>query len=346
MGTCRKMLAGLAAISTIGPAAAGDADRIRMALMDTDARIVAAIRQEEGAAASLDVEVGRGLGTGQVAPLVDLGSLTKFVTAVAVLHLVDAGRLSLDARLADLLPGVPEDKAAISVHQLLTHMGGFAESTGADPERLDRTGFLRRVMARPLEQAPGSGYLYSNAGYSLLAAIVETVSGWDYERYLLDDLLEPNGLPPIGYAAVYAPDRSIRTARTLSTAFRRAPIQEASWGAAAPGWNLIGNGGLVTTAEGFLAFWDAFLSGRLVSDELVALALTPFADEGGGESHYGYGLVVETSPKHGTIYWHDGGNDRFSSEWRHVADRGLSIFVAGIDDDAFDAMEAALRQLD
>ena len=68
-----------------------------------------------------------------------------------------------------------------------------------------------------------------------------------------------------------------------------------------PGWNLVGNGGLVTTAEGFLNFWSAFVNGRIVSQTLVAEALTPQVDEGGGDTFYGYGLVVRTARR-----WCDG----------------------------------------
>lgn len=277
-------------------------------------------------------------------PLVDLNSVTKTVTAVMVLHLVEAGRLSLDDPLGALLPNVPADKAAITVHQLLTHTAGIPDSVGSDEEALDRDGFLARVLAHPLTGEPGGAHAYSNAGYGLLAAVVEITTGRSYERVLLDDVLAPLGLPPIGYASVYDRDRSLLSARVPPSGFMRRPIDRASWGGAEPGWNLVGNGGLVTTAEGFVAFWRAFVEGRIVGDDLVALALTPHVDEGWGDTFYGYGLVVEPLPGGGTVYWHDGGNEAFSAEWRHFAPAGRTFFVAGPGESAFPAMDRLLGE--
>lgn len=306
---------------------------------------VVAMLQSGGAETRLEVEDSAPPVPGRGEPLVDLGSITKFVTAVAVLHLAEQGRLDLRMPLGEIFPAAPEDKAAITLHQLLTHTSGLRESTGDDGERIDRAAFLARVLASPLRHAPGETYLYSNAGYALLAAVVEVRSGKSYEAYLLEDVLAPRGLPPIGYQRAYEGDRSMLTSRSWRTLFRREAIREASWGGAAPGWNLIGNGGAVTTAEGFLRFWQAFLQGRIVSPDLVRLALTPHADEGDGRSHYGYGLVVLESPEAGTVYWHDGGNEVFSAEWLHLQRRGTSFFTAGPGDSGFEAMAMIRKAL-
>ncbi len=268
-------------------------------------------------------------------PLIDLGSVTKFVTAMTVLHLVEEGQLDLQARLGDLLPDVPAEKAGITVHQLLTHTGGFVESVADDAEDLGREAFLTRAFEAPL--LDGSGYAYSNVGYSVLAAIVETASGQSFETYLIERVLAPRGLGPIGYGAVYDEARSLRSERSARTLYRQRPIEAASWGRPSPGWALIGNGGAVTTAETFLEVWSAFLEGRIVGPDLVALALTPHADEGGGESFYGYGLVVEESEDLGLMYWHDGGNEIFSAEWRHFVRDSTTFLVAGPGESAFEA---------
>lgn len=271
--------------------------------------------------------------------LIDLGSITKFVTAVATLHLIDAGHFSTQSTLQELLADVPADKAQITIHQLLTHSSGLINSTGDDEEPLTRAAFLSRVLALPLAHEPGGPYLYSNAGYSVLAAIIEQTSGKAYEDYLIDDILTPLGLTPIGYDAAYTADRSLRSDRIWRTGFARAPIRAASWGDQSPGWNLIGNGGTVTTVEGFVDFWNAFLDGTIVNPALVSAALTPHVDEGLNGSFYGYGLVVEDSPSLGRMYWHNGGNDVFSAEWRHFSDHDTTIMLAGTGEDAFVGMD-------
>ncbi|WP_208354266.1 serine hydrolase domain-containing protein [Pseudaestuariivita rosea] len=277
-------------------------------------------------------------------PLVDIGSLTKFVTAVAVLHMIDQDAFALDTPISDLLTNVPSDKANITIHDLLTHSSGLIESTGSDEENLSRQDFLERILQAPLVHPIGEKYLYSNAGYSLLAAVIEVQSGQSFDAYLNEAVFQPNGLAPIGYQAAYDESKSALTTRNWQTTFRRQTIADASWGRETPGWNLIGNGGAVTTAEGFLQFWVAFLAGDIVSDTLVAKALTPHIDEGGGDTFYGYGLVVQSSPEYGTMYWHDGANGAFSAEWRHLTKNQTTVFTAGLGDYAFSAMDQLLDQ--
>lgn len=297
--------------------------------------IVAALDSSGNVEVNSTIEI-EAVGTDEI---VDIGSITKTVTAIATLHLVEDMGLSTQTSLAELLPNIPADKASITLHQLLTHTSGILESTGDDAEVLSRSAFLDRVRAAPLDAEPGAVHAYSNAGYSLLAAIIEVQSGMDYEDYIIKRVL-PQGAPLIGYAAAYVEEQSIISDRLWLTAFQRRSIAEASWGAAEPGWNLIGNGGLVTTAEGFLALWAAFIGGDIVSGELVAAALTPHVDEGWGDTFYGYGLVVEPLKDGRMIYWHNGGNDVFSAEWRYNTASGVTLFSAGRGEAAFDAMAA------
>ena len=321
------------------------ADAPRDAVRDLahrDIPVIAGVLVDRDGTRTIDIEMSSPSARPAADPLVDIGSITKFVTAVAVLRLVDDGRFGLHTPISQLMDGVPADKRHITVHQLLTHSSGLIESTGSDEERLDRTEFIDRVMSAPLRHPAGTEYLYSNAGYSVLAALIELHSGTSYEDYLLGTLLTPNGLSAIGYESVYDEETSLRSRRSWVTSFRRLGILDASWGGHPPGWNLVGNGGLVTTTEGFLQFWSAFNDGEIVSAELVDLALTPHIDEGDGDTFYGYGVVVEECPDLGKIYWHDGGNEIFSAEWRHLADQRTTLFVAGLGDDAFEGMSVLL----
>ncbi|WP_435744772.1 serine hydrolase domain-containing protein [Microbacterium sp. PMB16] len=257
--------------------------------------------------------------------LVDIGSITKTVTGVAVSKLVEQGKVGLDETLSDVFPGVPADKAGITVEQLLTHSSGLVESVGDDFEQLDRDEFLARAFDSRLLQKPGSRYAYSNVGYSILAAIIEVRSGLSYEKYLSDRVLAPAGLGGIGYLSSYDAKRALRSTTGES-------ILDASWGGHDASWHLIGNGGLVTTATTVVEFLHALTSGKLLADSSLArLQKAHIAEDESAESFYGYGLVVQDVPKLGRIYWHDGGNDVFSAEWSLYADHGDIIFVAGAD---------------
>ena len=264
---------------------------------------------------------------------VDINSITKTVTGVMAAKLVQQGDVRFDETLSDIFDNVPDDKARITLHQLLTHSAGFPESIGDDPEQLEKEDFLERAWMLPLESLPGETYSYSNTGFGIVAAIIEARSGKSYEAYLREDVIAELGLDNTGYAAVYDDSRSLRTKNGQS-------IEQASWGNPEPHWNLVGNGGLVSTVADMIRFRQAVIAGNVISTDMLEIVQTPhvreFEDE---DSFYGYGLVVEDIDDIGRIYWHDGGNEVFSAHWTDFADRGTVIFIAGTDDDASEALD-------
>ena len=253
---------------------------------------------------------------------IDLLSITKTLTATAIMRLVEQNLLATNQTLGDIFPTVPADKTDITVHQLLTHSAGFKSALGRDSEILLKDAFLNRAFASKLQFPPGERYAYSNVGYSILAAIVERVSKTTYEEYLADELLQAHGDLEFGYVNVFDSDRSIRTNPGLH-------IDKASWGHRQVYWNLIGNGGLISTARSMLVFQRRLLAGEIVSLDSVAAMHTPFVRELPAATHYGYGLVVEDHPEFGELYWHNGGNRHFSAHWANYADRHTLMFAAG-----------------
>tara|TARA_R110000744_G_scaffold344483_1_gene449897 strand:- start:24106 stop:25548 length:1443 start_codon:yes stop_codon:yes gene_type:complete len=272
---------------------------------------------------------------------VDILSITKSFTGMAIASLVDAGRLSPDATLADFFPDVPGDKAAITVQQLLTHTAGLPDAVGDDFSDEGWDSVREKGFAAELLHAPGSAYRYSNLGFSFLAAIIESVTGRTYEDYLVNDLLVPAGIEQTGYLSVYDDALAARSSRGE-------PVIDASWGGHAPNWNLIGNGGLVSTPRDMIAWEHAYQNATIVSPAARDLAHAPLVREGeGAPSFYGYGLVVEDDPQFGRIYWHNGGNRSFNSHWRVLADQGYQLFATTNQrsvsaDRAIEALVAAL----
>lgn len=273
--------------------------------------------------------------------LVDLNSITKTFTGVMAAALVERGELAFDTTLAEVFPEVPADKAGISLHQLLTHTAGLPEAIGDDFVSIERADFVREVFRTPLVAQPGATYAYSNTGYGLIAAMLEVRAGLPYELCLRNTVLSGLSLRDTGYAAAYDDLRSLRAADGSS-------IERASWGGHAPGWHLIGNGGLISTMQDFVTFRRAFTEGRLVSARMRDVVQTPHVREDGSESFYGYGVVVQDVPGLGRVYSHDGGNDVFSAHWVDLADRGDLVVIAGVDGrrgNAIDAMEIFVKRL-
>ncbi len=103
-----------------------------------------------------------------------IGSVTKQFTGAAIVKLEMMGKLKTSDPISKYLPGVPDDKRDITIHQLLTHTAGVSGDLGGrDADPIERDVLVARVLAQPLVRKPGEGFEYSNEGYSLAGAIVE-----------------------------------------------------------------------------------------------------------------------------------------------------------------------------
>lgn len=129
-------------------------------------------------------------------------SITKVITALAVMQLVERGKLELDQPLSDAYSQHPYG-AAITIRMLLAHTAGlpnpmplhwFARSR-AELEREDRLAAILRASPR-LTHEPGTRYRYSNVGYWLLERAIERVSAQDYAAYVRHSIFEPVGVAP------------------------------------------------------------------------------------------------------------------------------------------------------
>lgn len=259
------------------------------------------------------------------ATVFDIGSITKQFTAAAILALQEDGALGVDDTLDVHLPDVPADKAAITLHQLLTHSAGVPDIIGDDYEPIDREAWLTAALAAPLVHEPGSAYLYSNVGYSILAAIVELRAGTSYEEFLQTRLFEPAGLSHTGYvlpsfddvvvAHGYRGDETIGAPNALP------------WDTTGPWWNLRGNGGILSDLGDMLAWHDALATDQVLSAASKDAMYTPWVDEGTGDSFYGYGWVILDVPGVGTVITHNGGNDYFFADFVRLVDQDLVVVV-------------------
>jgi CubicO group peptidase (beta-lactamase class C family) len=214
-----------------------------------------------------------------------LGSMNKMFTAVAVLQLVGAGRLSLEGSVGQSLPGYPNaDIAKVTIRQLLTHAGGTGDIFGPafDQHRLSlktHEDYVRLYGARGPTHPPGQVHEYSNYGYVLLGAIIERASGLAYEDYVARHVFAPAGMHDTGALPedVDVPGRA--------RAYTR---KDGAWVDAADTLPYRGTaaGGGYSTAGDLLKFARALRAGILLSPASLAEATrrqTPW---------YGYGFMV------------------------------------------------------
>lgn len=146
-----------------------------------------------------------------------IASVSKPITAVAILQLVEQGKLKLDDKVLDILkyePHLEEGKSFderwknVTIAQCLAHTGGWDRAVSYDPmfqaPRMAKSlkinlpilpeHIIRYQLGQPLDFAPGERYAYSNFGYSLLGRVIEKLSGKPYEEYVQQQVFKPLGI--------------------------------------------------------------------------------------------------------------------------------------------------------
>jgi CubicO group peptidase (beta-lactamase class C family) len=200
--------------------------------------------------------------------LFDMGSIVKQFTAAAILLLESEGKLSTTDSLKKFFPNVPADKASITLHQLLTHTAGVTDNLSGDYDQVSRDSALKMIWNAPLRSQPGQAFNYSNAGFSLLALIIEHVTGQQYEQFMRVRIFSPAGMTETGY---HLPglDTS-RVAHTYTPPMDHGDPATRLARANGPSWNLMGNGGMLTTVTDMYNYELALRRGSPVSRAIQA----------------------------------------------------------------------------
>jgi N-acyl-D-amino-acid deacylase len=191
-----------------------------------------------------DVERGEPV---QPTSLIRIASVTKAITAVAILTLVDAGQLSLDDAVFPLLDFAPPAHATpdprlaiVTVRDLLVHAGGWDSAQSFDPQGLpfsrmaaasvgladpaEAATIVRFMLGEPLDFDPGARQAYSNFGFNVLGRVIEQVSGQPYDAYVRDHVLAPAGITRMRLGRTRLADRAPGEVRYYAP-----PGQPMSW---------------------------------------------------------------------------------------------------------------------
>ncbi|MGI8912700.1 MAG: serine hydrolase [Chloroflexota bacterium] len=226
-----------------------------------------------------------------------LASLTKQITAVAILMLAEQGRLALDADISSLLPGYPRREQPVTVHHLLTHTSGVNSFRNPDQARalprrdLTMAEMLVQVAEAPPESAPGERFLYNNAGYNLLGAILQQASGQTYEQFLQEHIFGPLGMAQTYYEH---PERIIPGRVTgyvpVPNVLQNVQFVNVSLAFAA--------GGLLSSVDDLARWHAALTANRLLRRETLELAFTSATLNDGTTVGYGYGWHLRSYEGH------------------------------------------------
>jgi len=253
----------------------------------------------------------------------DIGSITKQFTGAAILKLEMEGKLKTSDLMSKYLPNVPAEMQKITLHHLLTHSAGLPGGIGLDEELINAQAYLKRLYSEKLRESFGS-FAYSNAGYSLLAMIIEKISGMSYEKYLQQKLFKPAGMTQTGYVLPKWKNENIVIGYKGKT--RWGATHRKSQYHKGVTYHLRGNGGIMSTVLDMYKWYKAIKNNTVLSKTATKKYLAKHTLMQKGK-HYGYGWVTEQ--KEGReITWHTGGNEYFMNYMGFYPDKDLMIFVA------------------
>ncbi|MBS1718057.1 MAG: beta-lactamase family protein [Armatimonadetes bacterium] len=252
-----------------------------------------------------------------------LASLAKPVTAAAILRLVTLGKLSLDDTVGKFFPETPEDKKSLTIRQLLSHSSGLPEyHTQGDYVKISRQEALKLIFTPPLRFTPGTQTAYSNSGFTVLAAILEQVTGKSYESAMAELVFKPLGMT---HTFFYGQNPTLKNVAVgygvLNTADNRPSHFPYTWA-------LRGAGGIITTATDFGLFCDA-INGPYLSKSVRDEMNSPIKISGGGPPvSEGLGWLVGKSRRGTRVANHGGGsmNGFHTSVVRYI-DEGVVLIV-------------------
>ncbi|WP_165367721.1 serine hydrolase domain-containing protein, partial [Phytoactinopolyspora endophytica] len=253
-----------------------------------------------------------------------IGSISKAFTAAAIVDLAEKGELSLDDRAGDILPDLDGPVADATVDQLLLHTSGLTGTFAEDRQPLERDDALDAIGGLEQTFEPGSDYLYSNAGYTLLALIIDEVTG-NYRDHMASEILPlPGGDVAGGFwnGEPAAPDPRAVGYHDDGPAGDQGDFE-------GPHWALSGNGDLAMTPEHLATWTHALFTGQIISPVAVEVMAASGFDHGDGTSVARGWAMLDASALGEPVYTFSGGGGDSGHEatvvWLPDSERTIAV---------------------
>ena len=232
----------------------------------------------------------------------EVASGSKAFVATGIMKLIEEGKLTLDSIISEFLDfELKQISPQITIRMLLNHTSGmpdyFDESVMDDmselwakfPNYLMRkpSDMVPTFIDKPMAHNPGEKFKYNNAGYTVLAVIIEKITGMDFDKYLAELIFRPCGMKNTGY---YELDRL--PANCATSYIYDEEKDEHYTNIYSTNAKGDGAGGVYTTVDDIERFWGHFLAGDIVSGQSVKTMISVQAldEEGDG---YGYGFWLD-----------------------------------------------------
>lgn len=254
-----------------------------------------------------------------------LASVTKPMTAVAILQLVEKGKINLDAEVQTYVPYFPKKPWPVTVRQVLGHLGGISHYKNPTQElHIKDRKSTREAIAIfenfDLVAEPGLRYSYSSYGYNLLGAIIEAASGTSYGEYMRQNVWQPLGMTDtrLDDPLEVIPNR-VRGYQLADGKIKNSEFVDISSRFAA--------GGTRSTVPDLLKFAKGVMTGKLLSAASMNLAATSMSTRDGMLTNYGMGW--ETRPQNGRYaVAHSGSQQETGTVLYIFPSRNLALAVA------------------
>ena len=247
----------------------------------------------------------------------EIASITKVFTATAIMRLQEMGKLEITDSIDKHLPGVPKDKADITIAQLLSHTSGMPRSAvgGRGP---DLEAAVAGYLGVPRGNKQGAREEYWNGGYALLSGVVETASGLSYEEFCNTQIFGPAGMERTGFTG----RSEVPLAEQAIGYAGDEPLRHASghpYGSY--GYQYRGMGGIVTSAMDLLHFATALEEGKVIKKKTLQAMETPVTE------FRGLGWAITNTTRDTRRIGHGGDVAGFHSYFLRFPDEDVVIAV-------------------
>jgi serine beta-lactamase-like protein LACTB len=253
-----------------------------------------------------------------------LGSISKPITAVAVLTLVEQHKLDLDVPIRQYVPSFPEKPWPVTLRQILSHLGGIRHYRPDESDFFSTRHYTSCTEAisifadDPLVHEPSTKYLYSTFGYTLVGAAIEAVTQESYPAYVHSAVLEPAGAATLRSDDVYdlIPNRTSGYRLRGDGGWENCALADTS--------NKVPGGGWIGAPTDLVRFAQAAFGGKLLTPASIAQMTAPQTLKNGQTSSYGLGWNIGTL---GTDrrFWHNGGQQGTSTALSVLPDRRIVV---------------------